>query len=201
VISPDNPSEVTDKNNLEYWVRRCCDRGRTDIFHLTWQGVALTLHPARAAYLKLGGKQLLVKHDPKRHEGRGWLPNLIEDIEDAYRRLLAGRGKDVQKVFGDLIREEVERRAGVGRRLEGERESWIEWIEDDEMPLLMGSWSYHTGLVRGRFNVSRIDKVDFQLTNDEFDKAARLSHSNLFITLKRLARERMLRAGALKLDK
>ena len=198
MIHPDKPSDVTPRNDLKYWVRRCCDTSNKAVFYLTYQGMGLRLHPARGAYLKHNGTQKLIQHDPKRHKGRGWQQNLIDDIEEAYKALIGGRGDPIELYFGDVIREEVARRESGDKRLEGERESWVEWLTDDELPLVMGSWCYYSGLVHGEFHISRVPKVDYYMTDEEFDQAAKLSHSNLFITLKRLAVERMKRANALK---
>ena len=198
MIHPDKPEDVTPRHHLEYWVRRCCDTSNKHVYYLTYQGMELRLHPSRGAYLKHNGKQKLIQHDPKRHKGKGWVQNLIDDIEEAYKALIGGRGDPIELYFGNTIRDEIARRASGAKRLEGERESWVEWLTDDELPLVMGSWCYYAGLVHGEYHVSRVPKVDYYMTNDEFDQAAGLIPSNLFITLKRLAVERMKRADAPK---
>jgi hypothetical protein len=199
VLYPDKPSDVTPRNDLEYWVRRCCDskNSNASVFYLIYQGVDLRLHPKRGAYLQFQDKQITLE-DTDRYTGRQWLKNFLGDIEDAYRALLGGRGNAIEEYFGDRIREEIARRAGASRRLEGERTSWIEWLMDDELPLVMGSWCYQSGLVTGKFSIRRVPKVDYYVMEEEFEQAAALSHGNLFVTLKRLAVERMKRAEALK---
>lgn len=202
MISPDDPTNIDEQQtdlqrSLIHWVGRCCRRGNADPYYLTHRGVALTVHPARAAYARKGDRQVMVAFNRKRHKNRGWLQNLTEDIDKAITMLEEGGGAPVQPVFGDRVRDEITRRKGTGQRSEAHRDHWVEWLLDDELPLLMGSWCYHAGLVTGRYHVQRQPKLDFHLTNDELATAAQLSHGNLFVTLKRLARERMLRAGAL----
>lgn len=199
MLTPNNPTDIDQQpTGLDYWVKRCCnDQRRDSEFHLRYRGASLVVHPTRAAMVTLGDRRVFVEHDRKRHAGRQWLPNLCEDIEKAITTVAAGGGSAVQDTFGDLLRNEMARRKGTGQREPEAREHWMEWAQDDELPLLMGSWMHQCQLVRGRYEISRRPVLDFHPTNEEFEMASLAHAGNMFIILKRLIRERMLRAGAL----
>lgn len=202
MLSPNTPTNIAPKD-LRHWIQRCCDRSNASAYHLRLGTVLLTLHPARGALARKGSRQVLIDHDGDRHTGRGWLDHLEEDVRKAVATINQGGGEPIPLCLGDRIRIEVANRSARstlpeydhGRNAPEARQHWVEWMEDDELDLLLGAWIYHAGMIFMEVHAERRDKVDFYPSNDEFELAARVNPSHLFVTLKRLAHQRMLRAG------
>jgi len=192
MISPERPTDIdAQPTGLDYWVNRCCGKSGDSEWHFKYKATTLTVHPNRAALLILGDKQVMVEHDPKRYKGRGWLENLVADIEAAVAILQNGGGKSIPKCKGDFIRAEIARRASTGQRPPEERETWLEWAEVDELPLLMGAWMLSEGVLRVRYEVSRNALLDFHPTNEEFDMSRLVCAQNMWTLLVRVIRSRM----------
>lgn len=198
MLSPERPTNIDEQpTGLDHWVHRCCTNRKSSIeYHLIYKGCVLTVHPARGALVQKDGRELLVANpDGQKYKGRNWLPTLVGDIESAVQTVIAGGGATIPQTFGDKVREEIARRKTSGQRTAADREHWIEWLTDDELPIAMGAWLARTGIVNVSFNVSRRPSVDFHPTNDEFEKAGSASDPGvMWSLLGRLAHAR----GALK---
>ena len=113
---------------------------------------------------------------------------LVEDAEAAIGSLKAGGGVEPDPTYGDRIRAEIAMRKAGGRSETGSRTEWFQWLEDDELPLLMGAWLHHAHIVSGRYEITKQAVVDFHADNDEFELASMaMQPSNLRVTLNRLA--------------
>lgn len=189
MLSPRQPTNIDEQpTDLSYWVQRCCkNRKSRSEYHLVYQGCTMTVHPARAALVQKDGREVFVSQSPK-YTGRGWLQNFVDDIETAVTTLNDGGGAEVKETFGDLARKEIARRESEGQRAEAERDHWIEWLKDDELPIALGAWLARVGIVEVHLDLSRKASVDFHPTNDEFEKVGAASSPNsMWGTLCRLA--------------
>lgn len=182
MLSPDRPTVVTAGEDLGRWFDRCFSRRSSkDEYHLVHRDARITVHPARVVRVEKGGRQVVVKGAT----GRGWKPKLVSGVLASIDSLDAGGGEVVQATLGDLIREEMLRGA---RRPEAERERWFEWLDNDEMPLLLGSWLHVARVLGARIETSRLPSLKFHPTNEEFDLGVDASNAaNLYGILYRLA--------------
>jgi hypothetical protein len=187
MISPRNRTDIDQQpTGLEYWVWRASEEsGRAECYYLLYKGVELDVHSKRAARVTHDGREVYVEHDPMRHKGRGWKAKLCADIEKAVEAVLAGEGEETGQTFGDELRAEIARReAGEPNP----QEHWYQWLDDDELPLLLAAWLFKAGLLSHRYEITRHDKLGFTPTSDEFNNgASAVSARTLLVTLQRLA--------------
>lgn len=186
-----NPTDI-DANmvsDLSYWVRRATSKREAGgESHFTYKGAGLVIHPRRAA--KLTRDQRTVFVDDDSYTGRGWLDRFVGDIESAIATLEQGGGEEEEPPLGALLREEIARRE-AGVQPEGLDRSWWQWLKDDELPLLLGSWLHRVGSVSLRYEITRKPLLGFYPTNEEFELGVRACQSDvLWVTLQRLSIER-----------
>jgi hypothetical protein len=191
MLSPNKPIQIDDTpaNTLDYWLGRVTrDKGRRPTeYYAVYKGCELTMHPHRAVLVKFDGRQILLT-DRDKYKGRGWYKKFLEDTEATITTILAGGGEAPKPLYGDLLRTEIERREAGERNVVEDRTEWFEWLDDDELPLLFGTWLHHAGIVSGKYEITKRAVVDFHIENDEFDRAAMaMSSANLRVTLNRLA--------------
>ena len=190
MLSPEKPHAIdgSPANTLDYWLRRADDKARRACeYYCTYQGCELVLHPHRAFLVKYEGREILV-HNTKKYKGRGWLKKYTEDCQAAVDRILAGGGKIPAKSYGDLIREEMARREAGSLFEPEDRTEWFQWLEDDELPILLGTWMFSGGILSGRREISKNPSIDFHPTHDEWEYAQRaFSTGGHQATLTRLA--------------
>lgn len=180
MLSPQRPTNVDEQpTDLSYWVQRCCkNRKSSSEYHLLYQGCTMIVHPARGALVQKDGREVFVSQSPK-YTGRGWLQNLVGDIEAAVTTLNDGGGVEIKETFGDLVRKEITRRKTEDRRVPEEREHWVEWLNDDELPIVLGAWLARVGIVGVHLDLSRKASVDFHPTNDEFETVGSASSPSI----------------------
>lgn len=195
MITATDPVNVdTQPTDITYWVDRCCNnRGRDTEYHLIYRDATLTVHPDRAALTALDGREVFVGHDPKRHKGRGWLGNLVTDIEEAINTLEDGGGKEPAAKLGDLIREEITQREAGNRTRAPDRTHWIQWLDEDELPVLMGAWLHRIGMLHHKYELTRRPKLGFNITSDEFELGlAAIRAKTTWTLLQRLSANRQI---------
>ena len=194
MLSPKQAVQIDDTpaNSLDYWLHRVTNprSNNRHEYYAVYRGCELVLHPGRAVMVQFDGRKILV-NDPDKYKGRGWYKKLLEDTLAAIESILAGGGETPKPLFGVLIRTEIERRASGVRNAVEDRVEWFEWLEDDELPLLFGTWLHHAGVVRGTYEITKRAVVDFHIENNEFERASMaMSSGNLRVTLSRLAAAR-----------
>jgi hypothetical protein len=198
MLSPDDPHIIdgTPANTLDYWIGRAANKSRRACeYYCTYKGCDLVLHPQRAVLIKHDGRQIIVE-DRHRYKHRGWQDRLVADVEKAITELQAGGGDATEPLYGDLLREELARRAQGQRRAEADRTDWFEWLDDDELPLLLGTWLFSAGIVSGRRTITKNPVVDFHPTHDEWEFASTAFTTGAHqTTLHRLAIARGAPAG------
>lgn len=184
-----NPTDIdAQSTGLDHWVRRATDRGSSrSECHYTYQGVQLVVHPKRAAMVRFEDRVIWVGLD-KSYTGRGWFDRFLSDIETAIEDIKSGGGEQTDPPFGDKIRQEIKDRADGTA---GDPSEWWQFLDDDELPILLGCWMHKVGVMSMKYEISRNAKLDFQPTNDEFDLGARVTSPDiLWATFNRLARAR-----------
>jgi hypothetical protein len=190
MLSPRNAHAIEGgtTGTLEYWLRRADDKNRRACeYYCTYQGCDLVLHPHRAFLVKYEDREILV-HDPKRYKGRGWLKKYTEDCQAAVDCILTGGGTVPEKSWGDLMREDLKARMAGNRVAVEDRTEWFQWLEEDELPLLLGTWMFSAGVVSGHREISRNPSLDFAPTHDEWEYASQAFTTRaLMTTLTRLA--------------
>lgn len=171
-----NPTNIDiEPTGLDYWVRRATDKSARGEKHYTYQGARLVVHPQRAAMISFEGHTIMVQDDDS-YKGRGWFDRFLSDIEDAVARIKAGEGDVPQPSAGDRIREEIKlRKAGE----KPEPTEWWQYLNDEELPLLLGCWLFRSGVMSMKYEISRNAKLDFHPTNDEFNLGAQSTHHHV----------------------
>lgn len=187
MLSPDRPTDIdANGTSLEYWLNRACNgKGsmRTE-FHLVHRGAQLTVHPQRIVRIEKNNKQIRVQG----YTGRGWCPKFVAAVSAAIDRLDAGGGTALPITLGQIVREEMARRAAGTQRAVADRVYWCEWLEDDELPLLMGSWLYRSHIMSLSTHIQRNATITFHPTNSEFGMGKDVADPSLMlVTLQRLA--------------
>lgn len=196
MLSPETAHAIdgSPANTLMYWLKKSEDKGRRPCeYYCTYHDVDrtvdidLVLHPRRACLVKYDGRQILVAN-PKRYKGRGWLQRYTEDVELAILNLVNGHGEEPEPLYGDLLRTEIALRKTGGWYKHEKRTEWFQWLELDELKLLLGTWLFSARILHGYREVSKHAVIDFRPTNEEFEHAARAYGSSaLQVTLTRLA--------------
>jgi hypothetical protein len=184
MLSPEKAIDVTEHNlGLEHWLDRACgSKARDHEYHLTYRGAVVTVAPSRVAMVEKDGRYVRVDGE----KGRGWCPAFAKAVEAAIDGLDAGGGEPIRVPLGQVIRDEIVRRNAGGQRPVSEREHWVEWLEKDELPLLLGSWLHKKNILGAHMTVSRAPALGFYPTNEEFEMGA-IFPSVMFPVLRRLA--------------
>lgn len=182
MLSPDRPTVVTAGEDLGRWFDRCFSRRSSkDEYHLVHRDARITVHPARVVRVEKGGRQIVVNGAT----GRGWKPKLVSGVLKSIDSLDAGGGEVVKATLGDLLREAISLGAP---KPEAERKHWFEWLEHEELLLLLGSWLHVARVLGARVETSRLPSLKFHPTNEEFDLGVNASNAaNLYAVLHRLA--------------
>jgi len=174
------------KNKLLYWVGRA-DRSQR-IQYLQYRGMNLVISSARAARINNGEREVWIG-DEQKYKRRGWVQRFTADIEQAITHLEAGLGDPIKQMFGDQLREELDRRrSGITPEF---KMRWFEWLETDELQMLMGVWLIQSGCLSHHIKITLQETLDFCPVGEEFDLSFRAVQSKQILTiLQRLAHAR-----------
>lgn len=197
MLSPEHPTDIdANGTGLDYWLNRACN-GKGSLkteFHLIHRGARLTVHPQRIALIEKNNKQIRVQG----RTGRGWCPEFVRSVTAAIDRLDTGGGREIARTLGHVVREEIARRATGSQRAVADRVYWCEWLEDDELPLLLGSWLFRSQIMSLSTHIQRNASITFHPTNSEFKMGTDVADPSLMLTaLHRLA---ILRGAPTKAD-
>lgn len=187
MLTPDTRVDVKDGGGLHHWAHRCTTAtGRPMEYYLRYRGVNVTVHPARAARVEHNGLEVTLD-DTKKYRGKGWDRKLCADIEQAVDKVLAGQGEEVPLILGNLIRKELARRTdgremGLdGPRPPGQRLYWFEWLNDDELKLLLGAWLGDVGVAIIGYTITRQPILGYTPEDGDLDLVSRVGHPSIMI--------------------